>query len=612
MLCDERGVDVITWVPSTVRVDQLVTADSDSSAPYGNGGGGGGEYQESQVSMLRQFLFKSSRYTNDQIFSTRPTTTTSSIGIGKCLLIKEMPNFAYHQPASFHAVLRDYVKFAKAPLVFSLTSGGQSGGGGSSSMAKLLPSDLRAELGMLECVFNPIAATYTSKHVERIVKLERLETLVCERSGGHLTLKEVIAQLVAIANGDLRHALNQLELIAVRSSAPTSTASVAALTTTVKKQPAAAAKRTAQTKTTTTSTSTLAHKRQQQAQYMQQGAKDVSYDLFRGIGRVLYRKHLDLDAEDAAGDIDATEREQRMEAERRLPAHLLAAGRERRALSVAPEDTLTKIPLSADAILLYLHQNFIELFAIKTAGVGAATFERQFEALESILDGLCAADRISTASFHYEQAASNGVEPGRLKELCALVAMRSVLFNFYLDESNKPPSTTATKNVWMPLHKPFVYKMNETRQKRSRVARDIVLSSSDAQFSSSCGGYSLGMDKEFFTTILPYVMTRGRYASGGHNKRFVATEFNKRSEYVALFGQLKAANTKTSSSAASAAAAAALHDDAGGDEDDNASVFNAVLPIGETMKATTTNANNNNNNNNYAYEEKFDIIDEAF
>ena len=178
------------------------------------------------------------------------------------------------------------------------------------------------------------------------------------------------------------------------------------------------------------------------------------------------------EAEDAAAgaDMDAAEREQRVEAERRLPAHLLAAGRERRALSVAPEDTLTKIPLSADAILLYLHQNFIELFAIKTAGVGAATFERQFEALESILDGLCAADRISTASFHYEQAASNGVEPGRLKELCALVAMRSVLFNFYLDESNKPPSTTATKNVWMPLHKPFVYKMNETRQKRSRVA----------------------------------------------------------------------------------------------------------------------------------------------
>jgi hypothetical protein len=135
---------------------------------------------------------------------------------------------------------------------------------------RLLPADLRGELAMLECVFNPIAATYMSKHLERILKLEDLENHI---GGGNA--KELVTQLVGIANGDLRHALNQLEIVAFGAS---SSAHVEKKTTIAKKT----ASKKQQPKTTAGT--------KKQPNNGGQGAKDINYDLFHGIGKVLYRK----------------------------------------------------------------------------------------------------------------------------------------------------------------------------------------------------------------------------------------------------------------------------------------------------------------------------------
>ncbi len=150
---------------------------------------------EAQNKLFRQFLFKSSRYLTDQIFY------TSADRRAKILFVKEIPNFAYRDPLEFQKLLREFKLFSKYSIIFAIQT--VNSANSDSNPHRLFTSDIRRELGILELGFNAIANTYLVKHIDRICKMESLNQVD----------KRMIESLCTNCNGDLRHAMNMLELV---------------------------------------------------------------------------------------------------------------------------------------------------------------------------------------------------------------------------------------------------------------------------------------------------------------------------------------------------------------------------------------------------------------
>ncbi len=115
---------------------------------------------ESQAKLFKQFLFKSSRYFSEQIFSIENCTEKKNL-----LLVKEIPNFAFYNVKQFQDILREYYKYSKFPLVFIITTQTNTK---SANPARLFSSDFVKELNIQEISFNSLAITYIAKHIDRI------------------------------------------------------------------------------------------------------------------------------------------------------------------------------------------------------------------------------------------------------------------------------------------------------------------------------------------------------------------------------------------------------------------------------------------------------------
>lgn len=402
------------------------------------------DYQvyESQTKLFQQFLFKSSRYISDQIFTSEQRTK-------KLLHLKEIPCFAYRDIPSFQNQLRQFCKYSKYSLVICVTtSPAQSN---ELNPCRILTQDLRKELAINEITFNPIAASYMNKQIERIAELEQL-TFIDSNS---------IAEICQSSDGDLRHAINTIELAAVKSRAP--------ITTTVAKKRKTASKSSKENQNSEPS-SALIQK------------KDANFSIFRGLGKVLHRKNdpdvLNIDVED------------------KLPKHLHSKYM-RKPLLYQPEDIFNKLPISEELTTLYLHQNYLELYGIKSQ----LDTESQLEALSRISDNFILSDLINCKLGLMEQSSS--VYNTKYKELPALISIRSVLFYSYFTSEEK----SSSKSLWMPLNKPYNYKCNELKRQRKQLAQRILFKDNNTQLAS----YLIEMQSEFFTTILPFANLKKMY-----------------------------------------------------------------------------------------------------
>ena len=198
VLCKENNIEIIDWNSENIHLKNLNNEDfqqqqsQQSSTNY-----------ESQINLFRQFLFKSSRYSTDQIFNQcLQSNFNSDQQQKKILFIKELPYFVYREMSNFQSLLRNFKKFSKYSLVLNMT---HSSSISELNPAKILTQDLRKELNITEINFNPVAATYMTKHIEKIAKLEGLTFLD----------KHNISEISQSSDGDLRHALNTLELAMV-------------------------------------------------------------------------------------------------------------------------------------------------------------------------------------------------------------------------------------------------------------------------------------------------------------------------------------------------------------------------------------------------------------
>jgi DNA polymerase III delta prime subunit len=407
---------------------------------------------ESQTKLFDQFLFKSSRYISDQIFNTE-------LRVKKLLFIKDIPYFAYREPGVFQNQMRKFIQYSKYSLVIlSTNSPVQSN---EMNPAKVLTQELRKELNINEITFNPLAASYMLKTIERIALLEGLN-FVNENS---------INEICETSDGDLRHAINILELAANKSSKSNIS------TSTAKKRKLNTNKSNNNKENQEESSSSLIQK------------KDTNLSIFRGLGKVLHRKNDDTN-------------QLNIDIENKLSSGLKKKKLFRSPLLYSPEDILSKLPISEEITVLYLHQNYLELYGIKSAN--SIDCETQLESLSKINDNFIASDIMNCKLQLLDQSTS--VYNTKHKEMPALLSIRSILFYSYFEKEDEKQKLNS-KSLWMPLHKPYNYKCNELKASRKNLTRKCLFRENNTQLAS----YLIEMQSEFFTTILPFANLKNMY-----------------------------------------------------------------------------------------------------
>ena len=481
ILCKEKSISLITWENSGLKLGCFNLENEFSDFQPDN------QY-ESQAKLFKQFLFKSSRYFSEQIFSMESCSEKKNL-----LLVKETPNFAFYNVKQFQDILREYNKFSKFSLVFMFTTQTNAKG---ANPAKIFTSDIVKELSIVEISFNSFAITYIAKHIDRIAKLENL-TFVD---------KIFLENLTATCNGDLRTAFNILNLHSYPSKE--NVLSTIQVPRTDKKEKTISKKETKKPG--------VIFPKKEKINF-ESNNKDITLNIFRCLGKVLYRKHL----EPTENNIE------KFNAEKRLPAHLKKF--QTTPITCEPEEIYSKIPISEENFCMYLHQNYIEIFYLKLAD---QTFEKKFGALQSISEAFILADLLHARTNFSE--ASNSVSETKLKEIACVATIRSILFNF-----NKTQSETESKpkSAWMPLYKPFTHKIIEQKKTRIQQAEELLGKNQPNAALNSI--YLNDINKEFFTTHLPFInlintKKRGYIKDLGIN------------ESMLLFSKYKPVNSKTS------------------------------------------------------------------
>jgi hypothetical protein len=178
--------------------------------------------------------------------------------------------------------------------------------------------------------------------------------------------------------------------------------------------------------------------------------KDITLNIFHGLGKILHRKNITDNFETNY-----------------LAPNLIKMGKQRPQLSVCPEEVYSKIPLTTDSIILYLFQNFIELFAIKSQNSNVDVNDL-FQNMSSIYENFIISDFIKNNNDNYDCKLTN--------EMSAIISMRSILFNFYLPSSDKE-NKNGDKRIssWMPLRKPFNHNMLEIIKKNKDFVKNTIL-----------------------------------------------------------------------------------------------------------------------------------------
>ncbi len=258
ILCKEKNIEVVQWSQPNTSLgrfdnnnDMDYTEDPESNDwrnnPY-----------ESQSKVFANFLFKTSRYSS-QIFCDENQSSK------KIIFFKEIPLFAFKDAKGFQKILSNFLVYSKSPMVFSFSN--SLGVSKEFNPIKIFTVDFRNELGFFEVAFNPIANTYVSKHLENIMKRE---AGFKENSD-----KNFINEVCLISDGDLRQALNILELAQYNPKLRAESISSSKRPTAEAKTSSRAAKTAGKQKYTT---------RQEPSQHTMVQKKDSNFSLFRGLG----------------------------------------------------------------------------------------------------------------------------------------------------------------------------------------------------------------------------------------------------------------------------------------------------------------------------------------
>lgn len=458
VLCKEKNIDLVMYNSSILKLDNLKVVDEYNEFFESEDR----NFQESQLKIFEQFLFKSSRYSSDQIFC-----NADDARLKRIIFVKEIPNSALYETASFHSILRKFAQYSKSLLAFSLNLTTNSTW--ENNQMRLFSNEIRNELKITEISFNAFANSFMLKAINRIICLESFDTSI-------LNNKDALNELCASSNGDLRFAINSLDFYFHKSSKESSKNKPLSNLNTVKPK---SIKKTLSSKKSDS-------KELNDDSRLKLSSKDMNFNLFKGIGKILHRKNIDK----SDGNFTAEQISELENTENKLPAHLKT--KMRKPLAFSPEEVYGKLPLSSDSTMLFLNQNYLEMFRDRQYG----QLDQTFESLIDISESFCLADLLSSKNYCATDY-SNTSLINYLREYSSLISMRSMLFNSYIN--SEKCGETQQKGVWKPLHKPYYHKANETANQRKRSAVELFLHNSNIFQNVNC------QKNEFFQVYMPYL-----------------------------------------------------------------------------------------------------------
>ena len=264
----------------------------------------------SQTNSFRNFMIRAGKY--------------KLLGGGrhKFILIEDLPPFAMRNTADFHDIIRTVNRLF--PLIFI-----QSEMSGKEDLKKLIfPQDFMEELRIFEINFNAAAPTILTKTLLTIAQIEK----------SSVQDKNVLNSIATSSNGDIRAAINSLQIASITGRNGISNAVF-------------------QSNSSLMSSSKSAKKKQKSEKRSLAviGGKDLNIDLFHAIGKVLYAKRTE-------------EKESQV-----LPNHLKFYSRYK--LSFDPDELMNNIPMSKDSFTAFLHHSYPDFFTnIKDFSMAAESF----------------------------------------------------------------------------------------------------------------------------------------------------------------------------------------------------------------------------------------------
>ncbi|XP_054880886.1 cell cycle checkpoint protein RAD17-like isoform X3 [Poeciliopsis prolifica] len=279
----------------------------------------------SQLAQFQEFLLRVNKYKCLKMKGERGAAEK------KLILVEDFPNQFYRQPCSFHDTLRFFVKNSHCPLVF-IVSGSRSGEG---SLWSLFPKEIQEELHMSCISFNPVPATTMMKVVKNIVYMEAEKQ---SHKKLYVPDKAELEMLCSRSSGDIRSAINSLQFCCLLEKG----------LCTLKRPPAMSLERAA---ALSKQKGKQAKSAKEQEDHQAIGGKDVSFFLFRALGKILHCKRGNGDCPNETKGASGLV----------LPFHLLQHHRE--VLLVQPELVVERSETSGEFFSLCLHQNYLDFFS---------------------------------------------------------------------------------------------------------------------------------------------------------------------------------------------------------------------------------------------------------
>ncbi|KAG9488052.1 hypothetical protein GDO78_007710 [Eleutherodactylus coqui] len=278
---------------------------------------------QSQAALFQDFLLRANKYNKLQMVGESLSSDR------KLIIVDDMPNQFYRDPASLHDILRRFVKTGRCPLVFIISDSLS----GDSHQRRLFPKEIQDELCVSNISFNPVAPTNMMKVLSRIAASEA----TMNRGKFVVPDKEALELLCSGCSGDIRSAINSLQFSALKDSSLPSD-----FWAKKKGKPLKTSKTSSKLKNKNKSNKVGDKTDDVQAI----GGKDASLFLFRALGKILHCKR-----EAPESDVGY----------HKLPAHL--SEHDRDLLLVVPEAVVEKSHMQSELFNLYLHQNYVDFFS---------------------------------------------------------------------------------------------------------------------------------------------------------------------------------------------------------------------------------------------------------
>uniref|UniRef100_A0A087X362 RAD17 checkpoint clamp loader component n=1 Tax=Poecilia formosa TaxID=48698 RepID=A0A087X362_POEFO len=281
-------------------------------------------YESSQLAQFQEFLLRVNKYKCLKMKGERGAAEK------KLILVEDFPNQFYRQPCSFHDTLtaQHWVKCNKCCIYVSVETSTIRDRNGHFIIVEVLPI-----LDSHNFSFNPVPATTMMKVLKNIVHME------AEKNHKSLYVpdKAELEMLCSGSSGDIRSAINSLQFCCLLENL-----SEKGLCT-LKKPPTISLERAA---ALSKKKGKQAKSAKEQEEHQPIGGKDVSFFLFRALGKILHCKH-ESEFKGASGLV--------------LPFHLLQHRRE--VLLVQPELVVERSETSGEFFSLCLHQNYLDFFS---------------------------------------------------------------------------------------------------------------------------------------------------------------------------------------------------------------------------------------------------------